>query len=648
MTKRVLPKPQIAYSQAMAAAFAAIRCALSSQNDPIQVAYAHAAPLRTFLAVLVIFLVNAAQCAAATSLPAEPLGHPPRFGVNVYIFSPRMPLDQIQATVDRIAKLQVSNQFGSERYALLFEPGTYGSRDRPLSFQVGYYTAVAGLGASPTAVVINGTVQVRNRCFRGACVALDNFWRSLSNLTINVTARDGGCYAGQIWAVSQAAPMRRVRVAGGDVRLSDSCTGPSFASGGFIADSEFDGNVLNGTQQQFIVRNSKINGWSNGNWNQVFSGVLGAPAPCFPAEPACGPFTTLALSAVTREAPFIYMDSRNQYSVFVPSVQRNGVGTTWVGHPTPGGSISIANFYIATPGDSAAAINTALSAGKNLLLTPGIYHLNQSIDVRRADSVVLGLGFPTLVPVSGITPMRVVASRGVSVSGIIFDAGEANSAELLRVGESGATPDDDPFDPTALHDVFFRIGGAHGGRATVSLVVNSNNVILDHIWAWRADHGHGVGWTHNAAETGVIVNGNDVTAYGLFVEHYQKHEVIWNGDNGTIIFFQNEMPYDPPSQAAWSEAPGVEGWAALKVADSVKRFRGFGMGSYSYFNRGVEVYARNAFSVPDTLASASLRNLFTIFLISAASGGIRNVVNSKGGSSTKVNADIPVTVVSYP
>ena len=124
--------------------------------------------------------------------------------------------------------------------------------------------------------------------------------------------------------------------------------------------------------------------------------------------------------------------------------------------------------------------------------------------------------------------------------------------------------------------MFFRIGGAPAGSATASLVVNNNNVILDDIWAWRADHGAGVGWTSNTADTGVIINGDNVTAYGLFVEHYQKYEVIWNGDKGTDIFFQNEMPYDPPSQAAWMEAPGVDGWAAFKVADGARNFAGYG------------------------------------------------------------------------
>jgi hypothetical protein len=427
----------------------------------------------------------------------------------------------------------------------------------------------------------------------------------------------------------------------------DYCTGPSFASGGFIADSEFDGGtVINGSQQQWIVRNSKLDGWTNGVWNQVFSGVVGAPAQCFP----CGnPYTTLATSPVTREAPYLYMDSAGHYNVFVPSAQRNTVGTTWASGATPGSSIPIEKFFIAQPADSAATINKALGSGRNLILTPGIYNLNQSIEVTRPDSVVLGLGFPTLIPQNGIVPMTVANAKGMMISGMIFDAGTTNSPVLLQVGSGHARSDNVASDPTTLHDVFFRIGGAEPGSATSSLVVNSKNVILDDIWAWRADHGNGVGWTSNTADTGVIVNGDNVTAYGLFVEHYQKYEVIWNGNGGTDIFFQNEMPYDPPSQAAWREAPGVNGWAAFKVASNVNSFSGYGMGSYSFFNQGVNIYAANAFEVPVTLPAASLHDLLTIFLDAKnGKGGILNVVNDTGGSSTIANPDVPVTVVSYP
>jgi len=586
-----------------------------------------------------------------TALADSPESSTPNFGPSVYVFTPSTPQSQIQATVDAIASQQVSNQFGTQRYALLFEPGTYGSSTTPLNFQVGYYTTVAGLGLSPSDVVINGSIYVRNQCLGpNNCIALVNFWRSLSNLTINVTTPGFGCYSGEFWAVSQAAPMRRVHV-NGNVTLMDYCSGPSFASGGFMADSQFDGGtVINGSQQQWVVRNSKLDGWTNGVWNQVFSGVVGAPAECFPKQPSCGnnPYTTLAASPVTREAPFLYLDSEGAYNVFVPAVQHNSVGTTWGAGPTAGHSIPIDRFFVASPTDSAATINRALRRGKSLILTPGIYQLDRTLEVTRPDTVVLGLGIATLIPEDGNVAMRVSNAEGVLLSGMMFDAGPENSPVLLEVGRGHGEGEGGNSDPSALQDVFFRIGGAAAGKATTSLVVNSDNVILDDIWAWRADHGNGVGWTTNTANTGLIVNGDNVTAYGLFVEHYQQYEVIWNGDHGTDVFFQNEMPYDPPSQAAWMEAPGVNGWAAFKIGSEADSFHGYGMGSYSFFNQGVNIFAANAFEVRGELPAGSLHDLLTIFLSTAGFGGIQNVVNNIGGSSTIANPDTPVTVVNYP
>ena len=591
------------------------------------------------VALVLVALAFGGGAAAAT----------PDLGPNVIVFDPSMPTSQIRATVDAIAAQQVPNEFGTQRYALLFKPGTYGSSADPLNFQVGYYTSVAGLGRSPGDVVINGSVYARNQCAGSFCTALTNFWRSLSNLTINVDNPSFGCYSGEFWPVSQAAPMRRVDV-NGFATLMDYCTPPSFASGGFIADSRFSGStIVNGSQQQWLVRTSTLDGWTNGVWNQVFSGVVGAPAQCFPAQPSCGgPYTTLATSPVTREAPYLYVDSAGNESVFVPSAQTNTSGTTWADGATPGLSIPLTKFLVAKPSDSAATINAALGSGRNLILTPGIYHLNQSIDVTRPDTVVLGLGFPTLIPTNGNAAMTTASAKGILISGVLFDAGPVTSPVLLQVGSGHARSDNEASDPSALSDVFFRIGGAGPGRATTSLVVNSNNVILDDIWAWRADHGNGVGWTSNTADTGVVVNGDNVTAYGLFVEHYQKYETIWNGNGGRVVFFQNEMPYDPPSQAAWMEAPGVDGWPAFKIANAVTSFHGYGMGSYSFFNQGVNIYAANAFEVPSTLPAGSLNDLLTIFLSTAGSGGILNVVNDTGGSSTIANPDVPVTVVSYP
>jgi hypothetical protein len=287
-------------------------------------------------------VVSASPAQADPIPPAVHVAGAPNLGPNVYVFTPDMPQSQIQATVDAIATQQVPNQFGTERYALLFEPGTYGTTANPLIFQVGYYTEVAGLGNSPGDVTINGSVDVYNQCFTNAdgspnCIALDNFWRSMSNLTINVAGGSGCQTNTEFWAVSQAAPMRRV-VVNGLTSLMDYCTaGPQFASGGFIADSAFTGStVVNGSQQQFIVRNSNLDGWSNGVWNQVFLGSPGAPAQSFSAtsglDGGTPPYPTIDTTPCRGEA-VPQIDSTGHYSVFVPALQHDTAGPWESGAP---------------------------------------------------------------------------------------------------------------------------------------------------------------------------------------------------------------------------------------------------------------------------------------------------------------------------
>jgi hypothetical protein len=597
-------------------------------------------------AVAALTAVSGAATAAHAGVPAAhptPSAPAPDFGPNVKVFDPSMPQSQIQATVDAIAAEQVDNEMGTQRYALLFKPGTYGTAAAPLVFQVGYYTEVAGLGVSPGDVTINGHVDVYNRCLTpDNCIALVNFWRSLSNLTINVAGLADCRGSGNFWAVSQAAPMRRVAI-NGPLTLMDYCTGgPQFASGGFIADSK-TGSVVNGSQQQFLVRDSSIGTWSNAVWNQVFAGATGAPAQSFPAPP----YTTLATNPVSREKPYLYVDAAGRYRVFLPTARTNGAGTTWEAGATPGRSIPLSDFFLARPTDSVSTINRALDHGKNLILTPGVYDVDRTITVRHPDTIVLGMGMATLTAVHGAVPLAVGDVDGVDIAGLMIDAGTTTSPVLLQVGSRHGSGHRQGLhgrsQPTALHDVFFRIGGPHVGKATVSLEVNSDDVILDDIWAWRADHGTGVGWTVNTADTGVVVNGDDVTATGLFVEHYQKYNVIWNGERGRTIFFQNELPYDPPNQAAWGHH-GVLGWAAYKVADSVRHHELWGGGSYVFTNVDPTIHAARGFEVP-VRPGVRLHDVLTVEL---SAGTIDHVVNDTGDPVTSAAIGVPSYVTEFP
>jgi hypothetical protein len=237
--------------------------------------------------------------------------------------------------------------------------------------------------------------------------------------------------------------------------------------------------------------------------------------------------------------------------------------------------------------------------------------------------------------------MAVSDVDGVKVAGLLFDAGTKNSAELLEIGAEGASAAH-AANPASVQDVFFRIGGAGPGSATNSLVVNSDNAIIDHIWAWRADHGAGVGWTTNTATSGLVVNGDDVIGYGLFVEHYQKYDVMWNGERGRTIFLQNEMPYDPPSQTAWRT--GAKGYAAYKVADTVKAHEAWGLGSYCNFTADRSIHADRAFEVPNA-PGVKLHDVLTVSL--GGVGTIDHVVNNVGGAA-KDASTTPVNVVAFP
>ncbi|MDX6245212.1 MAG: hypothetical protein QOE76_2935, partial [Frankiales bacterium] len=547
----------------------------------------------------------------------------PSFGPNVHIFDPSMSAATIQAQLDTDFNAQKDTntaQFSNNRVAELYKPGTYAVNDN-----VGFYTSVAGLGLNPDDVVINGNVTVDAFNSSDGGNATQNFWREADNLSINPSS------GSDRWAVAQAAPFRRIDVHGG-LQLAPASNG--YASGGYISDSKVSGQVSSVSQQQWYSQNSNFGSWAGGVWNMVFAGVTGAPAASFPNPPE----TVLATTPVARDIPYLYVTSDGKYHVFVPSLRTNASGTSWPN--TAGSSVAMSQFYVVKSGDTSGTIQAALDQGCNLFFTPGVYHLSSTLNVNNANAVVLGIGYPTLIPDGGVDAMHVANVDGVRVKGLLFSAGTTNSASLLTVGVAGQTGSH-ASNPISVQDTFFRIGGDAAGKATQSLVVNASNTLIDHVWAWRADHGTGVGWTSNTADTGLTVNGNNVQATGLFVEHYQKYEVVWNGTGGSIIFFQNENPYDPPSQAAWMNG-ALNGYAAVKVNNSATGFQGWGWGSYCYFNVNPSVNNYHAYEVPTS--GVSLHNLVTVSLGNV--GTITHVVNDTG-AQTPTNTT-PSSVISYP
>ncbi|MGC1615811.1 MAG: coagulation factor 5/8 type domain-containing protein [Candidatus Acidiferrum sp.] len=641
-------------------------------------------PLRAgLLALLFACSVLAAGCGGSSGGGAAPNTQKALLGPNVYIFGPES--SNVQDTISSIYAMQMgkAGEFDENRYAFLFKPGAYN-----LDVRVGYYTQVAGLGLSPDDVTITGAVRTQDnpdtKPINEGPGALDNFWRSAENLSIiptlgsltlgppsDVPNTPGGIPLNQnVWSVSQAAPLRRIHIKPSPITLTPTeCANAIFyypdrkktdplistcpttlrlfdvgySSGGFMADSRTDGLVESGSQQQWFSRNCNWTQWNSENWNMVFLGSIPVPAGTWPGTPTSdGAITDGGPTPLIREKPFLYIDNAGNYSVLVPDLQNNRNGVDWDGTALPGRSIPIKDFYIVKAQKKgthnvidAGSINAALDSGKNLLVTPGVYYLNGTIEIKNPDTVVLGMGEATIVANDGNPIIAISDVDGVSVAGVLLDAGPTNSTTLMQVGEPGSTADHSA-DPTFLYDLFCRVGGAdHVGKATSCVTINSNDVIGDDLWLWRADHGSNVGWTQNPAANGLIVNGNHVWMYGLAVEHFQQYQTVWNGDFGRTYFYQSEMPYDVPNQAAWRDPAQGNGYASYKIADGVTDHKAWGVGVYSFF-MDAPVIADRAIEVPSAIVPG-FTDMVTFWLNGQPGSEITHIINDSGLAVTATN-----------
>lgn len=556
------------------------------------------------------------------------------FGDNMIFFARTDNTTSINAEVARVYEIQKNAQFGSNRFALMFKPGDY--TDTAM-MQIGFYTHVAGLGKTPLETKLK---NMETPAFLSGNNATCNFWRSAENLSIVDTDNNGDVYFNFKWAVSQAAPLRRMDIG----RRSTFDWWYGWASGGYAADSVFHKEAGSWTQQQYYTRNSVLEeGFFGVNWNGFFQGVTGAPANNWELGQGSSNYTNIETTPVIREKPFLYLDN-GEYKVFVPSLRKNSKGVSWSeGNIGNGISLSLDQFYIAKQGvDNAATINAALKAGKNILLMPGIYYAEKPIEVKNPNTIILGIGLATIIPTNKKAAMTVDDVDGITIAGIIFDAG-VYSDHLLFVGKKGNNHKDHSANPTLLSDLFFRVGGVYGGVASadVALEINSDDVIGDHFWIWRADHGDGVAWDLNKASNGLIVNGDDMTMYALFNEHFQEYTTLWMGNGGRMYFYQYETPYDPQNQADWMSHSGkVKGFAAYKVDNKVNTHYAVGLGIYDVFinTNGASIFMDNAIEVPNK-EGVVVENA-CIVEIANGSGplvGINSIVNGTGnGISTGI------------
>lgn len=355
----------------------------------------------------------------------------------------------------------------------------------------------------------------------------------------------------------------------------------------------------------------------------MFVGVPEAPAENWPAQP----FTTIKETPVIREKPYLTFDKKG-FSVKVPLLKKNSEGPGWYHQENKDKTLPVKDFYLAKAGtDNSESINNALKKGKNLIFTPGIYYLDKSLKVTQPGTVVIGLGLPSLMPVNGNSAMEISDVDGITVCGITIDAGPVRSETLFITGEPGSLKSHEA-DPTFLYDIFFRVGGPAEGSARSCMVINSKNVCVDHIWLWRADHGNGVGWSKNMCANGLIVNGDDVIIYGLFNEHFQEYQTLWNGNNGRVYFYQSEMPYDPPTADAWKH-DGINGYASYKVSDNVKSHEAWGIGIYNVFYNA-PVIVDNAIETPAAL-EGKIHHKIIFWLNGNKESIVKSIINGKGG-----------------
>ena len=496
------------------------------------------------------------------------------------------------------------------------------------SIELGFYSHIGGLGKLPTDVKL-GSVFTRPHLSGGAN-ATCTFWRSMENVAV---MRDFA------WTVSQSTSARRMQIENTSKYISDVGSNNFWGSGGFIADTRYTSTRPNwGGQQQWYTRNTSFpsgSGAMGGSYNMVWQGCVNAPQ----ANDANSPISD---TPIIREKPFLFIDKDGEYKVFVPAWQKDRVGVSWSSTDMGQGKIQdlLTDWYVAKEGDTDIEINNALKAGKNIFFTPGHYALNAPIQVNRKDAILLGAGIAsvTLEPTEKNTwgCVYVDDRDGIIIAGLLMDSFNSTTYQI-RIGNQEATADHSA-NPTLLADITCRVGGVQSKNIQIhtSMQINSNNVVGDHFWLWRADHGSQSGgnlrWVRDRCKNGLTVTGDDVTLYGLFAEHYQEYEVLWLGERGRTYFLQNEPPYDAPNQVSWRSQGGrVDGYAAYKVANTVKEHHSIGMGSYAVLTgTDGKVNKSNGFEVPNSPNVKLEKMCITRF---AGPGQIQNVINGIGGST---------------
>lgn len=527
----------------------------------------------------------------APAVTGEP--NPPNFGRNVLIIEPGNFPEETRRKISDIyyAGRSYANdaQFGDRRTAVFVKPGKHS-----LDISLPFYFSVYGLGATPEDTVVYPEKNGLHVDLQGNPHSLQMFWRSIENLKH---------FNGWMnWWVSQAAPLRSVII---DGNLQVASGAP--ASGGCIVNSKITGKLEMGSQEQWYMRSSSTHGYpraasmgsftcvgcSNANagdkpflvtYNWTHEGELWHKGLSYTEPPK-----------VFAEKPFITFEQgteteteHGKYYLRIPPVKEDHSGPSW----DPGQRVPFEQVFVVQEDTTAAQINAKIASGLHIVFPPGIYSMEESIEISRDSCVLLGLGYATLIPMFGPEPLiRVGNVDDVRIAGFIVQAGpmKLKTSALVQWGRNGSTYEGNPRRPGIMYDLTVRVGGpdAEGVSADIMLQINNGWVIGDNLWLWVADHcltNRGICCTTpRHCDAALKVNGSNVHMYGLAAEHADKDIVQWHGEKGQVFFFQSEFPYTPPVEdlrGNWVATPPDQWPRSCAFKSTAKDFRGVGMSTY--------------------------------------------------------------------
>ncbi|CAI2360070.1 unnamed protein product [Moneuplotes crassus] len=564
-----------------------------------------------------------------------------------------------QSTMDH----GMTDEYSKTRYAVLVGEGTY---KMPGPFRLGYYTQVTGVADNRELVNISPGIDVLNNCGKSGdpnCVSpggLDNFWRSISNLKLDISELGHPLFFG----VSQASPIRDLTITGNSILMCDinqygQC---GYTSGGFISGMEIDANIELGSQQQFYVTQSKFQKLTAGAWNIVSNNNQGGyeGGGDSNVHNTWGEYPlTETTSEVHLKAPKLVLEE-NVWKV-VTDKERMLVDDFIVLSLGSNESPTVVSEELIQQ------INEQLMDGaKGVIVEPGIYHLEGTLIVPD-NKVFVGLGLPTFVCQSTSGRCMETGSEGVHIQGMTFDAGvngkySDKSNILLTVGDHGNGVSDNP---SMLQDVYCRATRSDSKQATpqafACIEVKADHTIGENLWLWRGDHDIQsplIPYDVNVCEHGLIVRGDNVKMFGLFVEHFNNYQTVWYGKNGEIRFYQSEMPYFLTvdgeqhivdcSHPDSSETVEEQVCASLYVSESATGFRGEGLGIYSFFPNTLNqktIRAKTAIVVEND--DVSFHHALTYWLNGDHDSGIDSILMNKNGESYPSESSIYQDLKGY-